>query len=350
LRSASIRRSAIPASLAFAVLCLSAPSGATAQHSAILLDALAEDVGTRSEFAAVLPVHLGFARSQLQFARVRQARVETRFNIKRLFHARGIPYPAEEIFLRAFKRERTLEVWVRPQGAPRFALLREYPICALSGELGPKRAQGDRQVPEGFYEIDFFNPTSEYWLSLHVNYPNRSDRALGSGALGGDIFIHGGCSSIGCIAITDDGIKELYWLSVEARAAGQERIPVHIFPVRMVDDDVARLRTAHADRPDLLRFWDSLRPGFDYFEATRQLPPIRVAASGLYRLAGDGDLADQPAASGPAPAAAPRRPAARGLPVLRGTPVQFGPDSTTAVPRPDSAAAGPRLRGSSIPD
>lgn len=106
-----------------------------------------------------------------------------------------------------------------------FRLIKDYQICSLSGELGPKRQQGDLQVPEGFYWIDRFNPASNFYLSLGINYPNQFDRILGkSGELGGDIFIHGGCVTIGCIPITDDKIKELYLIAVEAKSNGQDGV------------------------------------------------------------------------------------------------------------------------------
>ncbi|CAN5750993.1 hypothetical protein BH23GEM10_BH23GEM10_00850 [soil metagenome] len=238
--------------------------------------------------AAVLPTESGFALAQLRNERVLDARVETRFRIKQLFHERGIRYPAAEVFLRIFKRERSLELWVRSDRGDEFALLKTYAICALAGELGPKRRQGDTQVPEGFYQIDFFNPVSEYHLSLHLDYPNRYDRMSGGPDvnLGGDIFIHGGCNSEGCLALTDDGIKELYWIAVEARAVGQERIPVHIFPARLQEEDLQLMKTAFADRPGIGEFWDSLKPVYDYFEEHRRLPVVTVDAGGAYNVNG----------------------------------------------------------------
>jgi murein L,D-transpeptidase YafK len=236
----------------------------------------------------LLPTESGFALDQLRYDRVLDARIATRFNIKRTFHERGIRYPAAEIFLRIFKRERALELWVRPDGQERYELLKSYPICALAGGLGPKRRQGDTQVPEGFYNIDFFNPLSDYHLSLHLDYPNRHDRLAGAvaGNLGGDIYIHGGCASEGCLAVTDEGIKELYWVAVEARALGQHRIPVHIFPARLTDRDMEGLDRSFGNRPDLLHFWRTLKPAFDFFETTQRVPAVAVDISGTYRLNG----------------------------------------------------------------
>jgi murein L,D-transpeptidase YafK len=166
-----------------------------------------------------------------------------------------------------------------------FALLKTYPICALAGQAGPKRAQGDGQTPEGFYYIDDFNPSSDFLLSLHIDYPNRSDQLLNPGKnLGGSIYIHGGCQTEGCMAVTDDAIKELYWLAVEARDVGQQRIPVHIFPAKLTDHTLFQLVDTFDNQPDLVRFWANLKPTFDYFESTKRLPTISVDQRGRYHM------------------------------------------------------------------
>jgi murein L,D-transpeptidase YafK len=235
-----------------------------------------------------LPTASAFALEQLRHSRVLEARVATRHTIKRLFHERGISYPAAEIFLRIFKRERSLELWVRPVAGERFELLKTYGICAMAGELGQNRKQGDNQTPEGFYAISYFNPRSDFHLSLHIDYPNRRDRAAGADGvkLGGDIFIHGGCLSEGCLAITDEGIRELYWLAVEARSVGQRRIPVHIFPARLGEADLELLQSAFSGRPELGRFWATLKAGYDYFEEHRRIPAIAVSGDAEYVVMG----------------------------------------------------------------
>ena len=258
----------------------------------------------------ILPTGSTFALSQMRNQRVLDARIATRFNIKRQFEERGIRYPAAEVFIRIFKRERVLELWVRSDGNAKFELLKNYDICALAGELGPKRQQGDSQVPEGFYAVDFFNPRSEYHLSLHVDYPNVRDRSLGAGNLGGDIYIHGGCNSDGCLAVTDEGIMELYWVAVEARAAGQERIPVHIFPARLEADELQRLERVFADEPELASFWQTLSPGYQFFEQNHRVPAIMVDGNGDYVLMGPADNASVPVAS----LVAPRQAGPRGKP------------------------------------
>jgi murein L,D-transpeptidase YafK len=254
---------------------------ATAFHATSVHAQLGTPVG-----GIATPVSVGgteFTQTQLQYDRVLEARLQMRYGIKKLFRERGLRYPAADIYLRVFKREHVLELWVRPEGDTIFSMLRTYPICAMSGELGPKRARGDNQVPEGFYTLDAFNPYSDYHLSLHVNYPNRSDQLTSTEPdLGGDIFIHGGCNSIGCLALTDEGVKQLYWIAVEARSAGQQRIPIDIFPARLGDDDMTQLEHAFRTTPELVSFWKTLKPGFDYFETTHTLPNVRVDAGGRY--------------------------------------------------------------------
>jgi murein L,D-transpeptidase YafK len=255
---------------------LGTPLG-TPMYGAMNADTLAQvastDVASNSSFSV----------AQLQYDRVREARIEMRYGIKKLFRDKGLRYPAADIYLRVFKRERQLELWVRPEGDTIYSLLRANDICALSGDLGPKRGKGDEQVPEGFYTIDRFNPYSDYHLSLHVDYPNRSDQLISTQPdLGGDIMIHGGCNSIGCLALTDEGIKQLYWVAVEARDAGQPRIPVDIYPARLDDENMAQLSRVFHGNSALVNFWKTLKPGFDYFEKKHILPNVRVDVAGHY--------------------------------------------------------------------
>jgi murein L,D-transpeptidase YafK len=166
----------------------------------------------------------------MRFERVRQASQLKEASLRQSFAQRKLGYPPAGLLIRAFKRERLLQVWVSDRAGSAFSLAREYRFCATSGSLGPKRRGGDGQIPEGFYTVDRFNPVSNFHLSLGVNYPNSSDRILGvRGKLGGDIFIHGGCATIGCIPITDDGIRELYLLAIDAKSSGAD-IQVHMFP------------------------------------------------------------------------------------------------------------------------
>lgn len=226
-----------------------------------------------------------FKAQQLRYPRVRAAMAEKEPSIRSLFQQKKISYPPSRVFLRAFKRERSLELWASRTTNGEFEFVKEYRFCSSSGMLGPKRRQGDSQIPEGFYHIDRFNPLSNFHLSLGVNYPNRSDRILGGGGnLGGDIFIHGNCVTIGCIPITDEWIKELYLIAVEVKSAGQASIPVHIFPAKMDSRGIARLEREFASNGNLLRFWMNIKEGYDYFEKHRRLPSITIDRRGRYLI------------------------------------------------------------------
>lgn len=223
---------------------------------------------------------------QLRYPRVRDAYKEKETLIRDLFLQKQINYPPQNIFIRIFKEEEILELWARSKPRDQFTLIKEYKICHRSGDLGPKRREGDSQVPEGFYHINGFNPQSAFHLSLRINYPNDSDRVLSDRQHpGGDIFIHGNCVTIGCIPITDENIKELYLVAVEARNNGQRRIPVHIFPKRLSEGGMTDLRDRFKDKNNLISFWENLREGCDYFERNHQLPTFRVRENGSYLFA-----------------------------------------------------------------
>lgn len=215
-------------------------------------------------------------------ARARQARGEI---IRRKFIEAGLGYPANEIFIRIFKHEAVLELWAREAGQP-FRLVTSWPILASSGKPGPKRREGDRQVPEGFYEIDRFNPESLFHLSLRLNYPNAADRILADREHpGSDIFIHGKDVTIGCAPIGDAGIEELFVAALDTRDRGQAHIAVHVFPARMRGLEWERFATEETVRdPALAGFWAQLQAGFDAFERDRLIPEISVAENGTYRL------------------------------------------------------------------
>jgi len=196
--------------------------------------------------------------------------------------SKGISYPPKAILLRAFKKESAVELWVEG-GGQTYILVKSYSICATSGMLGPKRRFGDEQVPEGFYELDWFNPQSNFYLSLHVSYPNTADRILGlKQNPGGDIFLHGNCVTIGCIPVTDGGIKEIYRLAVLARSSGQMHIPIETFPARLTTAGLDRLASAHRDQAELVSFWTNLKEGYDFLEAHHRPPVVRVDGGGRY--------------------------------------------------------------------
>ena len=224
-----------------------------------------------------------FKDDQLKVPRVRAAQKNTDAALRERFAKEGLVYPPDRIFLRAFKKDKQLEVWV-PKG-DKLALFHTYEICASSGDLGPKWETGDGQVPEGVYTIDHFNPASSYHLSLRVSYPNAADkgrtaaRAKAAGekvpSMGGDIYVHGSCVTIGCLPLTDRKIEEVYWLAVQAGAP----IGVHIFPTRMTDGGMEELGKLGAPAATV-RLWEQLRRIYGRFEETRVVPKVRVDASG----------------------------------------------------------------------
>ena len=226
-----------------------------------------------------------FKSAQLTYSRVRTAYLEKEELISNRLKEKGLKIDGLEIFIRAFKEERILEVWAKNKDQKVFTLFKEYPFCTSSGSLGPKRQEGDLQIPEGFYHLDRFNPQSQYHLSLGINYPNEADRILGSkNKLGGDIFIHGDCVTIGCIPITDQKIKEVYLLAVEARDQGQLKIPVHIFPAKLGSKTMENLKKRYASKPGLLAFWSELQKGYLYFENHKKMPLISIQGNGRYKI------------------------------------------------------------------
>src|SRR6266481_5706693 len=234
---------------------------------------------------AASPQVSSFRDQQIQFPHVRIAAKEKDDALRRMFEQKRISYPPRAILFRAFKREAQLELWASDKIGDSLTLVHTYAICATSGVLGPKRKFGDVQVPEGFYELDWFNPQSNFFLSLHISYPNSADRILGSRANpGGDIFLHGNCVTIGCIPITDDGIKEVYWLEVQVHAAGQRHIPIEIFPARLTEGGFKSLAESYLNQPELLAFWSNLREGFDLFERDHRALKIAVASNGRYEF------------------------------------------------------------------
>lgn len=195
-------------------------------------------------------------------------------DIYALMTMRGID-PGAPIYIRLFKEESELEVWkALPDG--RYVALKTYPVCTWSGSLGPKVAQGDQMAPEGFYGFGpgGLNPASKYHLALNVGYPNALDRALGR--TGNFIMVHGRCVSVGCFAMTDDLIEEIYALARDAVMAGEAYVPVHIFPFRMTGANMAR----HAGHPAFAT-WRPLKQAYDDFAKT-YVPPRVGMCGGRY--------------------------------------------------------------------
>ncbi|MBI5498093.1 MAG: hypothetical protein HY904_24030 [Deltaproteobacteria bacterium] len=221
-----------------------------------------------------------FRDDQERAPRVKAARQRATDVIQGHYRAAGVAYPGR-VHLRAFKGEGVVELWAGPDGQE-LKRVRSFAVCARSGGLGPKRKEGDGQVPEGFYQVDRFNPYSNFHLSLGVSYPNAADRVRNKGnRLGGDIFVHGNCVTIGCLPLRDGPIEELYVAVLDARLGGQKSIPVHIFPHRMDDEGMKWLRALGPDDA-LWAFWEELRPGYDAFERTHRVPRVVVDRAGHY--------------------------------------------------------------------
>lgn len=205
-------------------------------------------------------------------------------SLKKQFASMGIAWPVKQIYVRSFKYDSQLEVWVRSQKNEAFKLFRTYKVCALSGALGPKRIEGDYQVPEGFYYINEFKPNSAYHMALGLNYPNASDLLLSDSTKpGNDIYIHGSCVTVGCIPIRDTQIEELYLLANYAHEQGQDFIPVHIFPIRYnVEKSREFLVKTTKDDTEYQKFSGRLKEVFDYFELNKKIPLITINKRGEY--------------------------------------------------------------------
>ena len=194
---------------------------------------------------------------------------EARRTLPARLAAKGLSQ-GQPVYLRIFKQEAVLELWM--QGNQGWRLFQSYPICRFSGRLGPKLRQGDRQAPEGFYQVasEQLNPNSRHHLSFNLGFPNKYDRV--HGRTGSFLMVHGGCSSVGCYAMTDPAVDDIYGLVSAALSTGQRTVDVHAFPFRMTDINMVR----HV-RSRWIDFWRDLKPGYDRFEKGRRIPAIRIA-------------------------------------------------------------------------
>ena len=205
--------------------------------------------------------------------RARKAANRVSPKLKKDLATRGLSL-GEPVFIRVFKEERELELWVRKRD--RFVKFRTYPIAAMSGKLGPKLAEGDRQAPEGFYFVprEMMNPRSLYHLAFNIGYPNAYDRS--HDRTGTFIMVHGDRQSIGCFAMTDAKIEEIYTLCDAALKEGQPYFRVHCFPFRMTSE---RMEKAKGEKWE--GFWKNLKVGYDWFEK-KKVPPNTKVRNGRY--------------------------------------------------------------------
>jgi len=231
-----------------------------------------------------VPDKQSFEQAQKNFDRVKDVYERKEELIK--MKCRSLDIPEEtfgNVLIRVFKMECVMEMWVqRPDG--KYIKFKQFDIYAMSGLLGPKRRQGDKQVPEGFYYINEFNPQSNYYLSLGINYPNQSDiESSAAEKLGGDIFIHGAQCSAGCMAMSNYYIEDIYMCAVKARSNGQEKIPVEIFPFKMTPQNMAYYLNFKPYKI-YAQFWGDLKKGYDFFEKYNRVPDVVVGKNGIYQF------------------------------------------------------------------
>lgn len=193
---------------------------------------------------------------------IKKAPLEERFS------SRGLVF-GHPVFIRIFKEESLLEIWV--QNGHQYKLFDTYEICTFSGKLGPKLKEGDKQAPEGFYTVakSQLNPNSRFHLSFNIGFPNRYDRS--HDRTGSFLMIHGGCVSIGCYAMTNEYIEDIYMIVENALDHGQKRVPIHIFPFRMSAE-----RLASEEASKWYSFWENLKTGYDLFEDQSVPPQVSV--------------------------------------------------------------------------
>ena len=214
---------------------------------------------------------VSFAESNIPSSqRSRNAIQRVQPNLKKEFEEKKLQYGAP-IFIRIFKESMELEIWVKSND--KFEFFKTYKICTYgSGTLGPKTKQGDGQAPEGFYFVtpQRLNPVSNFHLSFNLGYPNKYDRIHNRS--GGDLMVHGSCVSIGCYAITNPGIEEIYAIADAAFRNGQRFFRVHIFPFEMNEENMEKYKESK-----WVEFWDNLKEGYNFFEKNKIPPNVEVS-------------------------------------------------------------------------
>lgn len=223
-----------------------------------------------------------FLTEHKQFLKVKQAFRECEGTVISNLNDKNISITDLNILIVVYKEENKMLLYVKNRNDDTYQKVKEFPVCYASGELGPKRREGDHQVPEGFYHINIFNPHSTYFLSLGINYPNKSDLLKTTADRPGDnIFIHGHCASIGCIAM-GDAIKEIYVYAVHAKNNGQHNIPVYIFPFEMNALNTWNHKQINATNPGLVSFWNNLWQGYIKFSTNHKELRYSVNNKGDY--------------------------------------------------------------------
>lgn len=233
----------------------------------------------KARYLIALLLALGFAVAVYNYGHIKSAFItyRVRGELAPVLADKKLTWGAP-VYLRIFKEEKKVEVWL--QDATEFKLFTSYPVCSYSGKLGPKIAEGDRQSPEGFYEVtdDKLNPRSSYHLSFNLDFPNLYDRS--NGRSGSFIMVHGSCVSIGCYAITDTNIEKVYALMNAAFHAGQDKVQVHIFPFQMTAANMDKYKNS-----EWYEFWSDLKPAYDAFEKDKSRLPEILVQDARYRIA-----------------------------------------------------------------
>ena len=224
-----------------------------------------------------------FRETQLNYTRIREAYSSKEKLVTKTLADHSISRDSLRINLLAYKTEKKIELWAKNKSDSVFSLIKEFPICDISGDIGPKRRYRDLQVPEGFYHISKLNPYSKYYLSMEINYPNASDSIRGvRGHLGNQIYIHGSCISSGCLAITDEKIKELFVYCVEAFNSGQEQIGFTIFPAKLTDVKYADLTSDYRKNKDIISLWADLKKYYDLYTQKKVQPKVSFLSDGTH--------------------------------------------------------------------
>lgn len=232
--------------------------------------------------------NLAFKTGQLKNQKVKEA-YDTKWEpLKTELQASNINPDEFDIYIRAFKADKLVEVWMRNKGEVPYHLIKTYSTCTNTGDLGPKRTDDDDQIPEGFYEIELLNPKSNYYLSMQINYPNSSDVILKKGVnAGGDIMLNSDCGTTSCLSLVNDKIKELYVLCLEARNRNTP-IYIDIYPTKLSDENIKMLEANYPK--STLSFWKTLKPVYDYFEENKWLPSVSIDRKGHYMLSEDEEI------------------------------------------------------------
>ena len=224
--------------------------------------------------------YASFLDEQLQYKRVNAAYKVKKPIINEKLHSMDLSLNNVKVMIKAYKYEQTVKIYVQSKSEKVWRVYKEFPFNCTSGDLGPKRQEGDYQIPEGYYHVNHFNPYSNFHLSLGVSYPNKADKIKSPHKdKGGAIYMHGGCATIGCIPIEDEPIKEVYILSVMAKNNGQGKIPIHIFPFEYT---VEKYESAIELYPEHKAFWKNIYDIEKKFEETKISPKVGINSKGDY--------------------------------------------------------------------